>query len=103
MIDILSFSNAIRLGWFVNCQVGDQSLQMYKSILMSSKSTAYKIIQSFPGTYGPRREKTCLWEFANNTGAYQPAHPRSLVSAFVIRLLDSTLICNLPTGEISIF
>ena len=26
---------------------------------------------------------------ANNKGAYQPAHPRSLVSAFVIRYLKS--------------
>ena len=34
---------------------------------------------------GPRREKTCLRGFANNTGADQPAHPRSLISAFVIR------------------
>ena len=35
-------------------------------------------------TFGPRREKTCLRGFANNTGADQPAHPRSLISAFVI-------------------
>ena len=34
---------------------------------------------------GPRREKTCLGGFANNTGADQFAHPRSLISAFVIR------------------
>ena len=33
---------------------------------------------------GLQREKTCLWEFANNTGADQPAHPHSLISAFVI-------------------
>ena len=32
---------------------------------------------------GSRREKTCLRELANNTGADQPAHPRSLISAFV--------------------
>ena len=32
---------------------------------------------------GPRREKTCLREFANNTGAEQPAHSRSLISVFV--------------------
>ena len=34
--------------------------------------------------YGPKREKTCLQGFANNTGADQPAHPRSLISTFVI-------------------
>ena len=32
--------------------------------------------------YGPRREKTCLRGYANNKGADQPAHPRSLISAF---------------------
>ena len=51
---------------------------------------------------GPRREKTCLRGFANNTGADQPAHPRSLISAFVIRFFES-IICKLAAGEISIF
>ena len=42
--------------------------------------------------YGPRREKTCLREFGNNTGTDQPAHPRSLISAFVVRFLESIII-----------
>ena len=33
------------------------------------------------------KEKTCLRGFTNSTGADQPAHPRSLISAFVIRFL----------------
>ena len=53
-------------------------------------------------TYGPRREKTCLRGYANNTGADQPAHLRSLISAFVIRFLES-IICKLATDEILIF
>ena len=40
--------------------------------------------------------------FANNTGADQPAHLRSLICAFVIRLLES-IISRLATSEISIF
>ena len=51
---------------------------------------------------GPRREKTCLQGFANNTGADQAAHPRSLISAFVIRDFEST-ISKLATSEISFF
>ena len=51
---------------------------------------------------GPRREKTCLQRFANNKGADQPAHPHSLVSAYVIRFFEST-ISKLATSEISIF
>ena len=41
-------------------------------------------------------------EAANNTGADQPAHPRNLISAFVIRFLKSFL-CKLAKGKISIF
>ena len=36
---------------------------------------------------GLRRDKTCLRGFANNTGADQPAHPRSLISAFCYSFL----------------
>ena len=52
--------------------------------------------------YGPRREKTCLRGFAINTGTDQPAHPRSLISAFVIRFLKS-IISKLALREILIF
>ena len=45
---------------------------------------------------GPQRVKNCLWGFANNTGADQPAHPRSLISAFVIRYLESIVVKLAP-------
>ena len=32
-----------------------------------------------------------LLSHANNKGADQPAHPRSLISAFVVRCLDSII------------
>ena len=51
---------------------------------------------------GPRREKTCLRWLTNNTGADQPARPRSLISTFVIRFLES-IIYELATGKISSF
>ena len=35
--------------------------------------------------------KMCLMLYANNKGANQPAHPRSLISAFVVRCLDSLI------------
>ena len=50
----------------------------------------------------PQCEKTCLRGFGNNTGADQHAQPRRLISALVIRFLES-IICNLATDEISIF
>ena len=33
--------------------------------------------------------KTCFMSYANNKGADQPAHLRSLISAFVVHCLDS--------------
>ena len=40
--------------------------------------------------------------FRNNTDADQPAHPRRLISAFVICILES-ILSKLATIEISIF
>ena len=51
---------------------------------------------------GPRREKPCLQGFSNNNGEDQPMHPRSLISAFAIRLLE-IIISKLATSKISIF
>ena len=51
--------------------------------------------------YDPRWEKT-FRGFANNTGADQPAHSRSLISAFAICLLEINIF-RLATSEISIF
>ena len=42
-------------------------------------------------TCEPGHEKTCLMSYANNKGADRPAHPRSLISAFVVRCLDSII------------
>ena len=51
---------------------------------------------------GPRHKKTCFRGCANNKGADQPAHPHSLIRAFVTHLLQS-IISRLATSEISIF
>ena len=52
--------------------------------------------------YGPGHAKTCLMPYANNKGADQPAHPRSLISTFVVRCLDS-MICILAISKVSRF
>ena len=33
----------------------------------------------------------CLMSYGNNKGTDQPAHPRSLISAFVVHCLDSMM------------
>ena len=40
--------------------------------------------------------KKCLMSYANNKAADHPARPRSLISTFVVRCLDS-MICILTT------
>ena len=42
----------------------------------------------------------CFMSYANNKGADQPAHPRSLIIAFVVRCLDSIISLD-PIAEIS--
>ena len=51
---------------------------------------------------GPGHAKTCLTPYANNKGADQPAHPRSLISTFVVRCLNS-MICILAIAKVSRF
>ena len=52
--------------------------------------------------YGPGHAKMCLMPYANNKGTDQPAHPRSLISAFIFRSLDS-IISLVSRSEISRF
>ena len=44
--------------------------------------------------------RKCLVPYANNKGADQPAHPRSLISALVVRSLD-TIISLVSRSELS--
>ena len=50
-----------------------------------------KLLNIFCIVYEPGHEKMCLLSYANNKGADQPAHPRSLISTFVVRCLDSII------------
>ena len=53
-------------------------------------------------SYEPGHEKMCLMPYANNKGADQPAHLRSLISAFVVRCEDR-MISLVYISEISRF
>ena len=77
---------------------------MYISNISHVLERTLKILIRYaqPGQNGLRREKICLRGVANNKGADQPAHTRSLISAFAIRLLES-IISKLATSEFSIF
>ena len=51
---------------------------------------------------GRNASKPVFRGFAKNTDTGQLKHPRTLISAYVIRFLES-IICKLAIGEISIF
>ena len=53
-------------------------------------------------TIGPGHAETCLKPYANNKSADQPAYPRSLISTFIVRYLDS-MICILAISKVSRF
>ena len=72
--------------------------RMKASYLMQCIITEKKNLIKLSIKWASTREN-CLRGFANNTGADQPAHPRSLISAFVIRFVE-IIICKLSTGEI---
>ena len=79
------------------------NFQVIETLVMNKDAYIRSVIRTNGKTpsiiIGRRREKTCLWRFANKKGADQPSHPRSLISAFVIRFLKS-IICKLATGEL---
>ena len=69
----------------------------YSCVFNAKDLTFYKIYwnkifikcdRSNEQLYGPGHAKMCLMSYANNKGADQPAHPRSLISTFVVRCLD---------------
>ena len=45
-------------------------------------------IESIVISYEARHDKTCLMPYANKKGVDQPAHPHSLIIAFVARCCD---------------
>ena len=61
--------------------------------------TTYKVQEDIK-QIEPRHEKNLFLPYANNKGADQPAHPRSLISTFVVRSLDS-IISVVSVSEIS--
>ena len=70
----------------------------YRTILIR----LYSVMILYFCLFEPGHAKICLMPYANNKGADQPAHPRSLISAFVVRSLDS-IISLISRSEISRF
>ena len=59
-------------------------------VLLLSNSSCFISVLNLD-LYEPGHEKMCLMSYANNKGADQTAHPRSLISTFVVRCLESII------------
>ena len=57
------------------------------NIEISKKSSRGR--ETYTDLHEPDHVKMCLMSYANNKGADQTAHPRSLISTFGVRCLDS--------------
>ena len=79
---------------------------MIKNVLAPKQSTSLWMhnlkVKFFSKSYWPGHAKTCLMPYANNKSADQSAHPRSLISTFVVRCLDS-MICIFAISKVSRF
>ena len=76
-------------------QISDQCLFRFRIVYILIK------VRVALKSDGPGHAKTCLMPYANNKGADQPAHPRSQISTFVVRRLDS--ICILALSKVPRF
>ena len=80
------------------CFVDDTQMVTYvhESLSCVIISNLLRFLQYFlfhvsPEINEPGHEKMCLMSYANNKGADQPAHPRSLISTFVVHWLDTII------------
>ena len=69
----------------------DSNFRIITSIFWVSKYLGILRCHPCSHTLEPGHEKTYLLSYANNKGADQPAHPRSLINAFVVHCLDSVM------------
>ena len=63
----------------------------HRIVFAEDMSTAVSEVLRSHIFYEPCLEKICFTPYANNKRADQPEHPRSLISAFVVRWLDSIM------------
>ena len=64
--------------------------QTWRVLRDAKKKSVPSVYRSLCVIHEPVMRK-CVMSYANNKGANQPAHPRSLISAFVVRCLDSMM------------
>ena len=80
VFSLAKISHDLKISFFSLCKVSHLKALIF--------SLVYILIAFI---FEPGHEKMCLMSYANNKEADQPAHPRSQISAFVVRCLDSVM------------
>ena len=81
----------------VSCQSDKNSGLSIPTILWTSNESFTKNNKTLKELSGECHNWASSWEnlfmtYANTKGADQPAHPRCLISAFIVRSLDSIIL-----------
>ena len=85
--------------WSGAARVQIRLVYMYLSNVPSVSSRYFNNISFNNNIIWASTRENCLRGFAINTGADQPAHPRSLISAFVVRCFES-IICGYDSDDL---
>ena len=70
-------------------------------VVYQSSSIKARSLNFHERIYEPRHEKP-FSPYANNKGADQPVHPRSLISTFIVRSLNSCYALTFKTELVSV-
>ena len=71
---------------------GTSDLKLHCLPISHSCDISHKRVKAMLTISGEKKAmRKPFMPYANNKGADQPAHPRSLISAFVVRCLDSVI------------
>ena len=84
------------------CWINFDSTWLDLRYILDTKRLLFCSIYFSIEAYEPGHEKMCIMQYAKNKGADQPAHLRSLISAFVVRCQDR-MIPLVYISEISRF
>ena len=94
-VDLCSTSEGsfpkIKYHYFIQCQNVNKDNKVF---LCDYMFLTCKLFSEHYVAHEPDHEKTFFIPYANNKGADQPAHPCSLICAFVVRCLDNIMPIN---------
>ena len=88
MISHLSYSSCEMFVIKLSTVNSENVSKIVETFILKFGPIKHNLMQNVMFTNWPGHVKMCLMPYANNKGADQPAHPRSLISTFIVHCLD---------------